>query len=66
MGHVITVNVNIVKNGALRRLLMKGLSFREQNNINWDVNVRLCKEAINKYKEKWARRECIDRSVLHE
>ena len=66
VGHVITGNLNIVKNGALRRLLMKGPSFREQNNINWDVNVHLCKEAINKYKEKWARKECIDKSVLHE
>ena len=45
---------------------MKGPWFREQNNINWDVNIRSCKEAVSKYKEKWARKECIDRNVLNE
>ena len=59
MGHTITGNLNIVKNGALRRL--KGPSFRQQ-----DVNICLCKNAVSKYKEKWTRRECIDRSVLNE
>ena len=34
------------------------------NNLNWEVNVKLCKEAIKKYKERWARKENVDKRVL--
>ena len=40
---------------------MKGPSYREQNSINWEVNVKLCKEAVKKYKERWARKENVDK-----
>ena len=64
--HVITGNLDIVKNTELRNLINKGPSFREQNNINWLLNRNLCLEAIRKYKIMWARRENIDIHVLDE
>ena len=33
-GHVVTGNLNIVKNKHVRKLLMKGPTYREQSNIN--------------------------------
>ena len=44
---------------------MKGPQFREQNNINWNKNKRLCKEAIKKYRDKWCMREMVDKRVLN-
>ena len=35
-GHVITGNLRIVDDRQLRQLLIKGPSYREQNNINWN------------------------------
>ena len=54
-GHVVTGDL---ENRPLRQLLMKGPAFREQNNINWELNRHICKKAVRKYKEKWARRMC--------
>ena len=34
-GHVVTGNLHIVENRHIRELLVKGPSYREQNNINW-------------------------------
>ena len=55
-GHVIMGNLDIVKNTELHNLINKGPSFREQNNINWQLNRTLCLEAIRKYKIMLARR----------
>ena len=55
MNHVITGNLSIIKDSKLRQLIKKGPSYREQNNINWNVNAKICKEAISKYKVKWAK-----------
>ena len=55
-GHVITGNLDIAKNTELHNLINKGPSFREQNNINWQLNITLCLEAIRKYKIMLARR----------
>ena len=33
-GHVVTDNLGVVENRKLRKLISKGLSYREQNNIN--------------------------------
>ena len=36
-GHVVTGNLKIITDYALRKLIMKGPSYREQNNINWTL-----------------------------
>ena len=38
VGHVVTGNLSIVENRKLIKILGKGPSYREQNNINWDTN----------------------------
>jgi len=35
-GHVITGNLNVIKDGKLRKLIKKGPTYREQNNIDWE------------------------------
>ena len=46
VGHVMTADLGIVRDVELRHLLSKGPSFREQNNINWALTRRICKDAI--------------------
>ena len=41
-GHVVTGNLNIINNRQVRKLLMKGPKYGEQNNINWRKNEELC------------------------
>ena len=82
-GHVVTGNLKIITDYALRKLIMKGPSYREQNNIpqyvlihfhmqrlnfiiNWNLNLKMCKEAVVKYRNKWAKRSKVDKRVLSE
>ena len=65
-GHEVTGDLRIIKDAKLRELVNKGPSYREQNNIDWGLNARICKEAVTKYKVKWSRRLGIDRRVLNE
>ena len=43
---------------------MKGPSYREQININWNLNFKMCKEAVVKYRNKWAKSSKVDKRVL--
>ena len=45
-GHVVTGNLNIVKNKHVRKLLMKGLTYREQK------NEELCIDAVRVYGQR--------------
>ena len=42
LGHIVTGDLNIMTDKKLRQLLMKGPNYREQNNINWDVCIKIC------------------------
>ena len=37
-GHVVTGDLNIIRDAKLRELIRKGPSYREQNSIDWRVN----------------------------
>ena len=50
----------------MRRLLSKGPSYREQNNINWDTNQKIIKKVIRAYKVQWAKKEKVDSRTLDE
>ena len=63
---MITGNLGIIENRKLRKLLTKGPSYREQNNINWDTNQKILKKAIRDYKRQWAKKEKVDSRVLDE
>ena len=52
---MVTGDLRIIKDAKFRELVNKGPSYREQNNIDWDLNARICK-GVTKYKVKWSRR----------
>ena len=56
----------IIKDGKLRELIKKGPTYREQNNMDWEVNLKNCREAVSRYTKKWARDANVDRRVLRE
>ena len=65
-GHVVTGDLSIIKDVKLRNLIKKGPTYREQNNIDWRVNVKNCKEAVTKYFRKWAKTMDVDARVLRD
>ena len=65
-GHVLTGDLRIIRNIKLRNLIRKGPLFREQNNIDWEVNLKNCKASVSKYVKKWARIAIVDRQVLRD
>ena len=48
-GHVLTGDLSIIRDVKLRNLVRKGPVFREQNNIDWEVNLKNCKASVSKY-----------------
>ena len=66
IGHVVTGDLTIIRDAKLRSLVERGPSYREQNYIDWNINERLCKEAVAKYKRRWSSREGVDISVFNE
>ena len=65
-GHVVTGDLNIIRDAKLRTLIAKGPPYREQNSINWRVNEEICRQAVSAYKSKWSKREAVDLQVLNE
>ena len=45
-------------------MIGKGPAYREQNNIDWRVNLKNCKAAVSRYAKKWAKEANVDRRVL--
>ena len=65
-GHIITGDLSIIPNEALRDLISKGPKFREQNKISWKKDKQIIMEAIKDYAKTWAKKENCDVSVLSE
>ena len=65
-GHVITGNLEIISNVALRKLISKGPKFREQNKIAWGKDKKIILDAIENHAKSWAKKENSDISVLDE
>ena len=66
VGHVITGNLDIIENRKLRKLLSKGPSYWEQNNVNWNTNLKILCKSIREYKLQWAKEEKVDSRALDE
>ena len=66
LGHVVTGDLSIITNRKLRHLIKKDPNFREQNNINWDLCLKLCMEGVHNYRDTWASREVVDPCTLNE
>ena len=66
VGHVVTGDLSIIRDMKLRQLIAKGPSYREQNNVNWNWNAKICEEAVSKYEVRWSKKEGVDQRVLNE
>ena len=66
LDHVVTGDLSIINNRKLRHLNRKGPNFREQNNINWDLCLKLCMEGVHNYRGTWASKEGVDPCTLSE
>ena len=66
IGHVVTGDLNVIRDAKLRALIQKGPSYREQNDVDWKVTEKSYREAVAKYKHKRLRREKVDVRVLNE
>ena len=42
--HIVTGDLKLIKDIKLRNMIAKGPNCKEQNNINWNVNSKICKE----------------------
>ena len=60
VGHIVTGNLDIVKNQQLRKLLIRGPKFREQNHINWKLNRKIIYDALNTFIVRWCKQENAD------
>ena len=65
-GHVVTGDLSINKDVKLRNLISKGSAYREQNSIDWRMNLKNCKAAVSRYAKKWAKEANVDRHVLRD
>ena len=65
-GHVITGDLRIVKNRNLRRLLLKGAKYREQNTVDWKLNEKILTKGVDEYSKKWSKLEGYRVSALEE
>ena len=65
-GHVVTGDLSIIKDVKLRNLISKGPAHREQNSIDWRLNLKNCKAAVSRHAKKWAKEANVDRHVLRD
>ena len=63
---MVTSDLSIITSRKLRHLIKKGPNFREQNNINWDLCLKLCMEGVHNYRDMWSSREGVDPCMLNE
>lgn len=57
LGHVLTGDLSIVENDALRRLVKLGPKFREPPPVDYDGLVASCLDQVDALVDRWAKRE---------
>ena len=57
LGHVLTGDLSLVDNDALRRLLRLGPKFREPPPVDYDSLVAACLERVETLVDRWAKLE---------
>ena len=65
-GHVVTGDLNIVRNEKLRDLLRKGPKFREPVSFSWHQNFDIIMDACEIYARQWAKKEDVELDTLSE
>ena len=66
LNHVITGDLSIVENDALRDLLSKGPKYREAKAFTWQQNLDNIMHSVEEHARKWAKREHATADSLSE
>ena len=66
VGHVVTGDLNIIDNEALKTLISKGPKYREPRPYSWKKNFKLIMDAVETHARKWVKREHAESSSLSE
>ena len=65
-GHIVTGDLNIVRNDKLRDLLRKGPKYREPVSFSWHQNFDIIMDACEAYARRWAKKEDVELDTLSE
>ena len=64
--HIVTGDLNIVRNIKLRDLLSKGPKYRESVSYSWHQNFDIIMDACVEYARRWAKKEDVEVDTLSE
>ena len=59
-GHIVTGDLNIVRNDKLRDLLRKGPKYRKPVSFSWHPNFDIIMDACEAYARRWAKKEDVE------
>ena len=65
-GHIVTGDLNIVRNDKLRVLLHKGPKYIEPVSFSWHQNFDIIMDACEAYARRWAKKEDVELDTLSE
>ena len=65
-GHIVTGNLNVITNDKLRRLLTKGPTYREANDLDWKKVFTCIKKGVCELQQEWCAKENVADQVLDE
>ena len=65
-GHIVTGDLNIVRNVKLRDLLSKGPKYREPVSYTWHQNFCIIMDACEEYARRWVKKEDFEVDTLSE
>ena len=63
-GHIVSGNLNIIKNKQLRELMCYGPGYRETQKVKWDKYLNDVKTSLMDCITKWAQQEQVDIKLL--
>ena len=64
--HIVTGDLNIVRNDKLRHLLRKGPKYTEPVSFSWHQNFDISMDACKAYARRWAKKEDVEVDKLSE
>ena len=65
-GHIVTGDLNIVRNIKLRGLLSKGTKYRKPFSYSWHQNFGIIMNACEEYVRRWTKKEDVEVYTLSE
>ena len=63
-GHIVTGDLNIVRNDKLRDLLRKGPKYREPVSFSWHQNFDIIMDACEAYARRWTKKDDVELDTL--